>query len=196
MQAATVLKAWGQGVWARRWYTSLLAAAVTVQRCWRATLEDKEKRTIFLEAVVAVGRDKAWWRMVEQMRNLRKTQRTVVVSQASLQRRSYLRLRAATLTLQTRLQAALARWGFLELRGAAVLVQGRWRAVQARREFPHQRRALVRRRREFLAVRQEALLAQSLRRGRRARAEYRGLREAAIVLQSRVRGWLARMQVA
>ncbi|KAJ1520106.1 hypothetical protein ONE63_004327 [Megalurothrips usitatus] len=166
------------------------AAALTLQRRWRAHRAMALRRAEFLELKAAALTVQRRWRALKAMRVQRDEFLARRAAASTIQRRDrarFLRLRAAAVAVQRRVRARAMLRDLRDAQvrdcreAAATVLQRRWRAVQAMKAA----------RQDFLRRRAAAVVLQGwfrgLRDARRERADFQGLRAAAVCVQRHFR---------
>ncbi|KAF9984582.1 hypothetical protein BGZ65_000089 [Modicella reniformis] len=170
-RSAQMIQAQSLGYLIRRELTLLRIAAEVVQSRWRANVEARRVREVYLEMISMSIVIQRRWRAIIAGRDVR---------QAYLQQRQW------TVQLQCLIRSRLTRYAYLDIQWAAIVIQQRLRERNETRAV-HHRYLMLKRTATFIQERWRAIISR-----RHVQCQYQMLRTAVIGIQSLVRANMVR----
>ncbi|NXN91306.1 ASPM protein, partial [Rhinopomastus cyanomelas] len=184
----------------RQRYLSLKAAAVVLQRRYRALILSRQQAWEYLSLRRAAVCTQAAYRGVRVRRRVQRMRLAACTIQSAYRmhraRRSYRAVRAAAVVIQTYYRSYVKgkteRKKYLKMKSSALVIQAMYRGRKERQQVTALRVSAVviqslfkmcLERRRFLEKRAAAVAIQSAFRCRRARARYERMRSAAVAIQ-------------
>ncbi|XP_077390631.1 abnormal spindle-like microcephaly-associated protein [Festucalex cinctus] len=216
-QCATLIRAHYCRHKAQMEFRSKKAAAVVIQRHYRAYVVGQKTRTSFLRMRAACVTIKAGYRGMKVRTDLKKKHKAATVIQSAfrmrLSRKRYILLKSAVIIIQSRYRALLhckAQQGaYKEQKKAALKIQAVYRGWRGRKEFKRRNKAvraiqalfrMHKVRMAYLATKCAALIVQERYRAKilmdQQMKTYRAMKSAAVIIQAAYRGYCARMKIA
>uniref|UniRef100_A0A3Q3DW27 Assembly factor for spindle microtubules n=1 Tax=Hippocampus comes TaxID=109280 RepID=A0A3Q3DW27_HIPCM len=216
-RSATLIRAHYYRYKAQVEFRSKKAAAVVIQRRYRAHVVAKKTREAFLQKKAACITIAAGFRGMKVRADLKKKHKAATVIQSALRmylsRKQYRLLQSAIIIIQCRYRARLCcraeRHKYKEQKKAALKIQAVYRGWRGREEFKKRSNAIraiqavfrMRRvRKAYLATKCAAVILQERYRAKIRMAEqlkmYRTVKSAAVTIQAAYRGYCARRKIA
>ncbi|XP_023284662.1 abnormal spindle-like microcephaly-associated protein isoform X2 [Seriola lalandi dorsalis] len=216
-QRATLIQAYYRRHQVQAVYRSKKAAAVVIQRHYRAYVAGEEMRKAYLYKRAACVTLQAGFRGMRVRTELKKKQQTATVIQSSVRmflcRKRYFLLQSAAIIIQSRYRALLLckaqQNEYRELKQATIKIQAVYRGFRVREDLKKKHDAaraiqaqfrMHRMRMAYLAIKCAAIIIQERYRAKMLRDQqlqgYRTMKSAAVVVQAAYRGHKARRKVA
>ncbi|XP_038571070.1 abnormal spindle-like microcephaly-associated protein [Micropterus salmoides] len=216
-QSATVIQAYYSRHKAQAEYKSKKAAAVLIQRHYRAYVAGKEMRKAYLHMRSACVTLQAGFRGMRVRTELKKRHWAATVIQSSVKmflcRKQYFLLQSAVIIIQSRYRALLVcraqKNEYRELKQAAMKIQAVYRGFRVREDLKKRTNAaraiqaqfrMYRMRMTYLATKCAAIIIQEHYRAKvfrdQQKQRYRAIKSAAVVIQAAYRGQRARKKIA
>ncbi|KAM9849238.1 abnormal spindle-like microcephaly-associated protein [Aulostomus maculatus] len=216
-QCATLIRAHYCRHKAQAEYRSKKAAAVVIQRHYRAYVAGKDTRQAYLQKRAACITLQAGFKGMQVRADLRKKHKAATIIQSSvrmlLSRKQYILLQSAVIIIQTRFKALLLcraqQHNYRELKRAALIIQTVYRGYRVRDNLKKRSNAaraiqaqfrMYKVRMAYLATKCAAIILQERYRAKMLRDQqmqrYRTMKSAAVVIQAAYRGHRARMEIA
>ncbi|KAM4548144.1 abnormal spindle-like microcephaly-associated protein [Odontesthes bonariensis] len=216
-QCATMLQACYRRHKVQAEYRSQKAAAVAIQRHYRASVVGKEMRNAYLQKKSACVTLQAGFRGMRVRTELRKRHQAATVIQSLVRmllcRKQYFLLQSAAIVIQSQYRAVVLcraqRNEFRKLKQATIKIQAVFRGFRVRRDLKKRHNAarriqtqfrMHRNRVAYQATKCAAILIQQRYRAKilrdRHMLRYRTIKSAAVVIQAAYRGNRARRKIA
>uniref|UniRef100_A0A3B4V032 Assembly factor for spindle microtubules n=1 Tax=Seriola dumerili TaxID=41447 RepID=A0A3B4V032_SERDU len=215
-QRATLIQAYYRRHQVQAVYRSKKAAAVVIQRHYRAYVAGEEMRKAYLYKRAACVTLQAGFRGMRVRTELKKKQQAATVIQSSVRmflcRKRYFLLQSAAIIIQSRYRALLLckaqQNEYRELKQATIKIQAVYRGFRVREDLKKKHNAaraiqaqfrMHRMRMAYLAIKCAAIIIQERYRAKMLRDQqlqgYRTMKSAAVVIQAAYRGHKARRKV-
>ncbi|KAM7387713.1 hypothetical protein PAMP_023934 [Pampus punctatissimus] len=215
-RCATLIQAYYRRHKMQAEYRSKRAAAVVIQRHYRAYVTGVEMRKLYLQKRAACVTLQAAFRGVRVRRELKKKHQAAAVIQSSvrmfLSRKQYFLLQSAAIIIQSRYRAVqlcrAQQHEYRELKKAAITIQAVYRGFRVREDLKKRHSAATtiqaqfrmhRMHMAYLATKCAAIIIQERYRAKMLRDQqmqsYSAMKSAAVVIQAAYRGHRARMEV-
>ncbi|XP_077440379.1 abnormal spindle-like microcephaly-associated protein [Vanacampus margaritifer] len=216
-QCATLIRAHYCRYKAQVEFRSKKAAAVVIQRHYRAYVVGKKTRTAFLQMRAACVTIEAGFRGMKVRTDLKKRHQGATVIQSAvrmhLSRKRYILLQSAAIIIQSRYRALLRcreqQRVYKEQKKAALQIQAGYRGWIVRKEFKRKNNAIkviqamfrmYKVRMAYLATKCATIIIQERYRATilmdQQLKTYRTMKSAAVIIQAAYRGYCARMKIA